>query len=153
MYCLNIREEIKKQKIQYKITTITKSLIDRLSLGLIYKVFGYLQGLLMCKLCRAFRSNFIYLKPYFWIFGHPLYIKRTLSRVPKLTSYISLYNEPLISGHLLLSRHLGRSLRCLLNRSFSPTLSFGFFGADTPLLHPHEILSDINPFFRCFLLL
>ena len=27
-------------------------------------------------------------------------IKRTLSRVPKLTSYISLYNEPLFSGHL-----------------------------------------------------
>ena len=25
-------------------------------------------------------------------------IKRTLSRVPKLTSYISLYNEPLFSG-------------------------------------------------------
>ena len=27
-------------------------------------------------------------------------IKRTLSRVPKLTSYISLYNEPLFSRHL-----------------------------------------------------
>ena len=27
-------------------------------------------------------------------------IKRTLSRVPKLTSYISLYNEPLFRGHL-----------------------------------------------------
>ena len=27
-------------------------------------------------------------------------IKRTLSRVPKLTSYIFLYNEPLFSGHL-----------------------------------------------------
>ena len=27
-------------------------------------------------------------------------IKRTLSRVPKLTSYISLYNEPLFNGHL-----------------------------------------------------
>ena len=27
-------------------------------------------------------------------------IKRTLSWVPKLTSYISLYNEPLFSGHL-----------------------------------------------------
>ena len=27
-------------------------------------------------------------------------IKRTLSRVPKLTSYISLYNKPLFSGHL-----------------------------------------------------
>ena len=31
-------------------------------------------------------------------------IKRTLSRVPKLTSYISLYNEPLFSGHLLSGR-------------------------------------------------
>ena len=27
-------------------------------------------------------------------------IKRTLSRVPKLSSYISLYNEPLFNGHL-----------------------------------------------------
>ena len=27
-------------------------------------------------------------------------IKRTLSRVPKLTSYVSLYNEPLFRGHL-----------------------------------------------------
>ena len=27
-------------------------------------------------------------------------IKRTLSRVPKLMSYISLYNEPLFSGQL-----------------------------------------------------
>ena len=27
-------------------------------------------------------------------------IKRTLSRVPKLTSYITLYNEPLFNGHL-----------------------------------------------------
>ena len=27
-------------------------------------------------------------------------MKRTLSRVPKLTSYISLYNEPLFGGHL-----------------------------------------------------
>ena len=27
-------------------------------------------------------------------------IKRTLSRVPKLTSYIFLYNVPLFSGHL-----------------------------------------------------
>ena len=27
-------------------------------------------------------------------------IKQTLSRVPKLTSYISLYNEPLFSVHL-----------------------------------------------------
>ena len=27
-------------------------------------------------------------------------IKRTPSRVPKLTSYISLYNQPLFSGHL-----------------------------------------------------
>ena len=35
-------------------------------------------------------------------------IKRTLSRVPKRTSDISLYNEPLFSGHLqkpLLSGH------------------------------------------------
>ena len=27
-------------------------------------------------------------------------IKRTLSQVPKLKSYISFYNEPLFSGHL-----------------------------------------------------
>jgi len=26
-------------------------------------------------------------------------IKRTLTLIPKLTSYISLYNEPLFSGH------------------------------------------------------
>ena len=26
--------------------------------------------------------------------------KRTLSRIPKFTSYIFLYNEPLLSGHL-----------------------------------------------------
>ena len=34
-------------------------------------------------------------------------IKRTLSQVAKLTSYISLYNEPLFSGHLyfILSGH------------------------------------------------
>ena len=28
------------------------------------------------------------------------FIKRTISRVPKLTSYISLYNEPQFSEHL-----------------------------------------------------
>ena len=51
MYCLNIMEYIHNQKIQYKITTITDSLIDRLSLGLIYENTGYLQGFLTCKCC------------------------------------------------------------------------------------------------------
>ena len=125
--------------------------ISNWSLGPIYEVAGYLQGFLTCKWCRAFRLNFIYLKPYYWKFGHSLYIKRTLSGVPKLTSYIFLYNGPLFSGHVLLSRLLGRSRRCPLNRSFTVSASrlpsTGLFGADTvPLLHPHKILSDVNLF-------
>ena len=138
-------------KTKNTIRNHNRNKISNWSLGPIYEVAGYLQGFLTCKWCRAFRLNFIYLKPYYWIFGHSLYIKRTLSGVPKLTSYIFLYNGPLFSGHVVLSRLLGRSRRCPLNRSFTVSASrlpsTGLFGADTvPLLQPHKILSDVNLF-------
>ena len=54
------------------------------------------------KHLRQFARNSIAVKPL--LSGPPIKrtpsIKRTLSRVPKLTSYIFLYKEPLFSGHL-----------------------------------------------------
>ena len=57
------------------------------------------------------------MKRHVWITVKPLLsgtpIKQTLSRVPKLTSYISLYNELLFSGHFYFKADADTKINCI----------------------------------------